>query len=109
MSGRGSKCTSLPEPSGPHDDSFSYSLTAKGKAARAEWGEAAERHTRRRALTETAKVKGHRSGTVCGRWRENKQVPEMRLSGNWLEAAGFGLGQMFEVRVEEGALVIRAV
>lgn len=108
MRGPGSKSTTLPEPTGPHDDSFSYSLTPKGKAARAEWGEAAERHARRRALTESAKAKGNRSGTGCGRWRENKQVPEVRLSGNWLQAAGFDLGQMFEVRVEKGALMIRA-
>ncbi len=108
MSGRGSKCKSLPEPSGPHDNSFSYSLTRKGKAARAEWGAAAERHERRRALEQSARAKGNRSGTVCGRWRENKQVPEVRLSGNWLQAAGFDLGQMFEVRVEKGALMIRA-
>lgn len=107
MRGPGSKCTTLPELSGPHDHSFGYSLTAKGKAALAEWSAAVDRLTRRRALTENAKAKGHRSGTVCGRWRENKQVPEVRLSGSWLQAAGFELGQMFEVEVEKGALVIR--
>lgn len=109
MHGRGSKCTTSPEPSGPHDDSFSYSLTPKGKAALAEFGRAAERHERRRELERSAKANGRRCGTVCGRWRDKKHVPEVRLSGHWLQAAGFELGQVLEVGVEEDRLVIQAV
>lgn len=109
MSGRGSKSTTLPEPTGPNDDSFSYSLTAKGKAARAEWGEAAERHARRQQAKRKARELGRRPGTVTSRWRETRYVPEVRLSGAWLRSAGFDFGQLFEVAVERGALMIRAL
>ena len=56
MRGPGSKATTLPEPSGLKDDSFSDSLTSKGKAAFAEFARAAERHARRRALAESVKA-----------------------------------------------------
>lgn len=35
--------------------------------------------------------------------------PKLCLSGDWLEAAGFPLGQSYEVDVEHGRLVLRAV
>jgi hypothetical protein len=109
MRGPGSKSTSLPEPTGPNDDSQSYSLTPEGKAALAAYGNAAERHARRQAAKRSARENGRRCGTVSSRWRESEQVPLVRLSGAWLRAAGFDLGQCFEVGVEEGALMIRAV
>lgn len=36
-------------------------------------------------------------------------APYLRLSGRWLGAAGFDLGQSYEVEVGLGRLVIRAV
>ena len=109
MRGPGSKSTALPEPSGPHDDSFSYSLTAKGKRALAALRNEAERQARRQVWEQRAKAAGHRCGTVSGRWRTTQYVPQVRLSGAWLHRAGFELGQEFEVGVEAGALVVRAV
>jgi hypothetical protein len=35
--------------------------------------------------------------------------PMVRLSGRWLDDAGFLQGQGFEVEVSEGKLVLRAV
>ncbi|HEX5760618.1 MAG TPA: SymE family type I addiction module toxin [Thermoanaerobaculia bacterium] len=35
--------------------------------------------------------------------------PDLRLSGRWLRAAGFDLGQAYEVEVRAGRLVVRAV
>ena len=109
MRGPGSKSTTLPEPTGRDGTSLSYSLTAQGKAALAAFGTAAERHSRRQACVRRARERGRRSGTVTSRWREAQPVPEVRLSGAWLRAAGFDFGQSFEVGVEEGALVIRVV
>lgn len=109
MRGPGSECITLPEPSGSHDDSFSYSLTPAGRRALAEFSSAAERHARRARAKRRAREHGRRCGTVSNRWRETKYVPQVRLSGAWLRAAGFDFGQCFEVGVEEGALVIRAV
>ncbi|HVF62271.1 MAG TPA: SymE family type I addiction module toxin [Thermoanaerobaculia bacterium] len=39
----------------------------------------------------------------------SERVPDLRLSGRWLRAAGFDLGQGYEVEVRSGKLVIRAV
>ena len=39
-------------------------------------------------------------------WRT---YPFLRLSGNWLERAGFGIGQEIAVEVADGRLVIEAV
>jgi hypothetical protein len=35
--------------------------------------------------------------------------PALRLSGKWLAAAGFDLGQQYEVEIAAGRLTIRAV
>lgn len=52
-----------------------------------------------------------RRGTINARWRQkgNVLVPELRMSGFWLEQAGFDIGQRFEVAVEHGVLTFRAV
>ncbi|RYG41579.1 MAG: type I addiction module toxin, SymE family [Chitinophagaceae bacterium] len=44
----------------------------------------------------------------CTRW-ESTTVPEIRLSGAWLEKLGFNCGERVEVRMSEGKLVITAV
>ena len=73
---------------------------------------ALERRARREEKSERARrarEAGRRSGTVCGRWTGSERVPDLRLSGRWLGAAGFGLGQAYEVEVRAGRLVVRAV
>lgn len=54
-----------------------------------------------------------RRGRVHGRSRilasGHHSYPQLNLSGDWLAAAGFPLGQRYEVDVERGRLVVRAV
>ena len=49
-----------------------------------------------------------RRGTVCGRYRNENRVPDLRLSGKWLRHAGFELGQKYQVKVDAGRLTICA-
>jgi hypothetical protein len=58
----------------------------------------------------TPGLKKIRRGTVCGRFRNesNTRVSDLRLSGLWLKAAGFDLGQKYEVAVETGKLTVVA-
>ncbi len=48
-----------------------------------------------------------RRGTVCYRYRKENQVPDLRLSGRWLERAGFDRGRKFHVQVHSGRLTLR--
>jgi hypothetical protein len=50
-----------------------------------------------------------RRGTVCGRYRYGSEVrvSDLRLCGLWLKAAGFDIGQKYEVEVEDDKLTIR--
>ena len=41
-------------------------------------------------------------------WADGAE-PDLRLSRQWLQAAGFDLGQAYEVEVRGGRLVIQAV
>lgn len=52
---------------------------------------------------------GRRAGMISSRWHATGAAPYLRLSGRWLGAAGFDLGQSYEVEVGLGRLVIRAV
>jgi hypothetical protein len=75
-------------------------------------GDFLEREARRRwrdARARAARAKGRRFATICGRFQGHGRVPDLRLSGKWLAAAGFDLGQQYEVEVEAGRLTIRAV
>ena len=126
MSGPVQHSTNLPEPSGPTDDRFVYRLTPTGRriladheaatgerlhlpAARAaEITEAVDRETTRRRRAE-AKANGRRLGTISYRWKNDKRLPLLRLSGTWLDEAGFALGQQFEVTVDDRRLTIDAV
>jgi hypothetical protein len=69
----------------------------------------AARRARKRARAREARAAGRRSLTVCGRWTGTTRIPDLRLSGWWLRAAGFDLGQACEVEVLAGTLVVRAV
>ena len=116
----------LPEPSGPTDERFAYSLTPEGRkileeheattgeqlhipsARFSEIAEAVEREKTRRRREE-AKSNGRRFGTISYRTTGEKLRPHLRLSGNWLDEAGFRLGQHFEVTVHDRQLIIDAV
>jgi hypothetical protein len=129
MSGRTQDCSSLPEPTGPTDDRFVYHLTADGKqiltehqstdgplfepaAPLAEVREAVDAESRRRRRTHLhrrARHRGRRFGTISSLWKGKKRRPTLRLTGDWLQEAGFDEGRHFEITVEDGRLVIEAV
>ncbi len=46
--------------------------------------------------------------TVCGQYRNQHQVPALRLAGKWLRQAGFDLGQKVAVKVDQRRLTICA-
>jgi len=64
---------------------------------------------RRLTRAAAARANGRRFGTICCRWRDCATVPDLRLSGHWLQRAGFDLGQHYEIEVRAGRLTIRAV
>jgi hypothetical protein len=102
--------TNLPEPTGPTDDSLTYSVTERGQRALASRLHLdAERSARRRASARALRQQGRRCGTVYSRWKDGRFVPEVRLCGAWLEVVGFDLGRGYEVGVEEGKLLLRVV
>lgn len=45
---------------------------------------------------------------MCGRYRDEVQVPALQLCGKWLRSAGFDLGQKVQVQVGDGQLMIWA-
>ncbi len=49
-----------------------------------------------------------RRSTVCGQYRNQHQVPALRLAGKWLRQAGFDLGQKVAVKVDQRRLTICA-
>lgn len=63
---------------------------------------------RKRQRRKKARERGLRFFTVCGRWRRDRKIPDLRLTSQGLEAAGFPLGQEIEVEVEAGTLTLRA-
>jgi hypothetical protein len=72
-------------------------------------GEAGKSDERKRRRRKEARARGVRLGTVCGRWRDGRRLPDLRMTGRWLEDAGFELGREYEVEVEAGKLTIQAV
>ena len=44
-----------------------------------------------------------------GNYNYGKDVPWLNLNGNWLEAAGFKIGDQIEINVQQKQLVIRKV
>lgn len=130
MCGRGSDSTTLPEPTGDLDNRFGYRVTEEGLKALEEYGkahrkqvlrkvplpdtvaealhsEARDERTRRRR--QEARSRGRRLLTVCSRFQPGGRVPDLRMTGRWLEAAGFASGQQFDVEVEAGKLTLRIV
>jgi len=121
MCGHSSESTSLPAPSGTFDERFVYRLTHEGKQILAEHGRTngkpvflkarsspavAElldfeaRRERQRRRRKEARERGLRLGTVCGRWRNGRRLPDLRMSGRWLQRAGSDLGPEYELKVE---------
>lgn len=64
---------------------------------------------RKRRRRKKARDRGLRLFTVCRRWRRSRKIPDLRLTGQWLERTGFPLGQEIEVEVEPGRLTLRAI
>jgi len=54
----------------------------------------------------TRKVKLYRKHRRLGYGRYTN-VPELRLSGNWLKAAGFEIGHQLKVEVSNQQLIIK--
>jgi len=50
--------------------------------------------------------RGFRVGKIASRYRQNRQVPMLRVTGKWLARAGFDIGQPFEIDVQHGKLTI---
>lgn len=115
---------------GPFDDSYGYRVTEEGLKALEEYekqhGKPVLRKVplpdtvaealadeawrdRRRHYRKEARARGHRLVTICGRHRNGRKVPELRIIGLWLEQAGFTYGRHCEVEVTPGTLTIRAV
>lgn len=51
-------------------------------------------------------ARGLRVATMNSLFRDNKQVPMLRLTGRWLAVAGFEIGQLIEIEVQRGRLTI---
>ncbi len=50
----------------------------------------------------------YRRITVCGQYRDEHQLPALRLAGKWLRQAGFDLGQRVQIKVDDRRLTICA-
>ena len=48
---------------------------------------------------------------ICGKYRgsSNKEVPELRLIGNWFEQLGFGIGDSVSITTREKLLIIQPI
>lgn len=114
----------------PFDPTFGYRVTEEGLQALEEYekrhGRPAVRKVplpdtvaealadeawrdRQRHYRKEARARGNRLFTICGRNRNGRQVPELRIIGLWLEQAGFTYGRHCEVEVTAGTLTIRTV
>jgi len=60
-------------------------------------------------VQQEARAWGVLVGTVCGRWQGGRRVSDLRLSGRWLEEAGFGVGGEYEVEVAAGEIKVQAI
>ena len=48
---------------------------------------------------------------ICGKYRgsSSKEVPELRLVGNWFEQLGFGIGDRVSITTREKLLIIQPI
>lgn len=56
----------------------------------------------------TKSNKNVRSITLCRKYNGNTRVPDLRLSGIWLEKLGFDIGRTIEITPRKGGLIIKA-
>ena len=68
----------------------------------------ARRESKRQRRKE-ARQRGVRLGTDSDRWRDGWRLPHLRLTGRWLEDAGFSRGREYEVALEAGTLTVQAI
>jgi predicted ATPase with chaperone activity len=115
---------------GPFDDRWAYRVTEEGMKALEEYERAngkpafvaeplpdtvakaihaEEWRARKRRRRKQARARGRHLLTVCGRQQAGREVPDLRMTGRWLEDAGFPQGQIYEVQVEAGTLTLRAL
>ena len=103
----------LPAPAGPLFDPPVYPLAPEQQRLfelhEAEVRSAVSAVLEEAAREEVVKERRRRAGMISSRWHATGAAPYLRLSGRWLGAAGFDLGQSYEVEVGLGRLVIRAV
>jgi hypothetical protein len=83
--------------------------TARCSSAVSEALESESRLEAKRQWRREARRGGRRPGTVLARWRDGRRLPDLRMTGQWLEEVGFGLGQELEVELKAGGLTIQAV
>ena len=57
-------------------------------------------------MTPEVKLRRQRRATVTRRYQGGALAPQIRLTGWWLEAAGFPPGSLLAVAVEHGRLVV---
>jgi len=53
--------------------------------------------------------KAGRKLRISGKFRSNKEVPKLRLTGNWFEQFGFEIGIQVSITTGENLLIIRLV
>ena len=53
--------------------------------------------------------KADRKLRICGKFRSNKEVPELRLVGNWFRELGFDIGDKVSITTREKLLIIQPI
>lgn len=53
-------------------------------------------------------AKNVRSVKLCGRHDGRQRVPELRISGIWMDKLGFDIGRTIEITASEGKLIMVA-
>ena len=54
------------------------------------------------------KPKNVKTVKLCGRHDGHQRVPELRISGIWLDNLGFDIGRTVEITSSEGEMVMKA-
>jgi hypothetical protein len=47
--------------------------------------------------------------TISSLYYDNKRVPMIRISGNWLAQSGFEIGDKIQIEVKPGSLLINLI
>lgn len=46
---------------------------------------------------------------ICGKYRSNQEVPELRLTGHWFRELGFDIGDRVSITTREKLLIIQPI